>query len=135
MVTSRMVWFGDHNISGEAPVITTAGAVTSATVTSWVAVEVFPDPSVTVQVTVVLPSGNTAGASLVTEATEQLSAVTGVPRLTPDAEQVLSAETVTAFGAVIVGFSSSTTVIVVLQVLLAPFESVTVNITFVVPSE
>ena len=59
------------------------GLVLSTTVTVCVAVFVFPDPSVTVQVTVVLPNEYVAGASLVTDATEQLSAVMALPNETP----------------------------------------------------
>ena len=72
----------------------------------------FPDPSVTVQVTVVVPNGKVEGALLVTDATEQLSAVTGVPRTTPVALHELLASTVTLDGAVIVGLVASTTVTV-----------------------
>ena len=50
----------------------------------------FPLPSVTVQVTVVLPTGKLAGALLVTLATEQLSAVAGVPKLTVVPKQALT---------------------------------------------
>jgi hypothetical protein len=46
-------------------------------------VAVFPDPSVTVHVTVVVPNGKVAGALLVTAATVQLSAVVGTPSETP----------------------------------------------------
>ena len=56
------------------------GAWVSTTVTNWVSVAVLPEPSVTVQVTVVLPNGNVAGASLSTLATEQLSSVRAEPR-------------------------------------------------------
>ena len=66
----------------------------------------LPLPSVTVQVTVVAPRGKEAGASLMTEATLQLSAVVALPRLT-FARAVLqaaaSAVTLTAAGALIVG--------------------------------
>ena len=48
----------------------------------------FPDASVAVQVTVVLPKGKATGALLVTEATEQLSAVVGVPSVVTVALQV-----------------------------------------------
>ena len=54
----------------------------SETVTVWVHVLVFPAASTTVQVTVVTPIGKVAGALLVTDATAQLSAVTGDPRAT-----------------------------------------------------
>src|SRR5690606_41075659 len=79
------------------------GTVVSFTVTVWVAVAVKPALSVTVQVTVVLPSGKVSGESLLTEAMPQLSAVSGVPRATPVASHPESALTVTASGAVIVG--------------------------------
>jgi len=55
----------------------------SVTITICVQVAVRPFISVTVQITVVLPKGNCAGASLLTEDTPQLSEVTGVPKLTP----------------------------------------------------
>jgi hypothetical protein len=79
------------------------GRILSVTVTVWSQVAVFPELSVTVQVTVVVPVGNAAGALFITEATPQLSAVTGVPRLTPVAEQPLFVVVLTATGQVIVG--------------------------------
>jgi hypothetical protein len=104
------------------PIETSAGAVmvgfiTSelVTVTVWVAVAVLPLPSVTVQVTTVVPIGNTAGALLLTLATEQLSAVTGVPKLTLEAVHEV-ATTFTFAGAVIVGLMLSVTVTVTLIV-------------------
>ena len=61
--------------------------------------------SATVQVTVVEPSGNDAGALLVTEDTKQLSPVVGVPSETPVAEHEFeSVPTVNPAGAVMVGF-------------------------------
>jgi hypothetical protein len=52
----------------------------------------------------VFPKPNVAGALSVTEATEQLSVVTGAPKATPVAEhRVKSAGTVTFAGQVIVG--------------------------------
>jgi hypothetical protein len=69
-----------------------------------VSVAWFPLRSVTVQVTVVAPTGKAAGASFVTDATPQLSAEVAVPSATPLAEhEPLSALTVTSPGAVIVG--------------------------------
>ena len=86
--------------------------------------------SVTVQVTVVVPFGNDAGASLTTEATPQLSAVVGEPRATC-ALAVLQAPgsvgtSVRFAGAVIVGGVVSLTVTVKLQevVLLAASSAV-----------
>jgi hypothetical protein len=64
--------------------------------------------SVTVQVTVVAPELKIAGASLVTVATPQLSAVTGEPSTTPDAVQTpASGDTLTATGQVMLGCSLS----------------------------
>ena len=65
------------------------GFALSVTVTNCVAVAVFPELSVTVQVTVVFPNGKAAGALLVNEATEQLSPVVGVPRAKPVAVQAV----------------------------------------------
>ena len=95
---------------------------------------IFPEPSVTVQVTVVVPTGNTVGALFVTEATEQLSAVTGVPRTTPVAVQPVFVFTVTFAGAVIVGNVVSTTVTNWVAVLMFPEPSVTVQVTVVFPN-
>ena len=65
----------------------------------------FPLPSVTVQVTVVFPKANGSEASLITLATEQLSAVVALPKVTPEAVHSPESElTVTAAGAVMVGF-------------------------------
>ena len=99
--------------------LTAAGAVIvgfwlSTTVTVCTAVAVFPNPSVTVHVTVVVPTGKKDGASFVMEATKQLSEVTGVPITTPLALQVPASATVLILaGAVIVGFVLSKTVIVI----------------------
>ena len=85
------------------------GFTLSVTVTVWLAMVVFPDPSITVQVTVVTPNGKAAGALLVTEATEQLSAVVGVPKTTlVEVHPTLVVPDV-AEGAVIVGLMLSTT--------------------------
>jgi len=71
---------------------------------------VFPLPSVTVHVTVVVPTGKAAGALFVTDATEQLSDVEGVPNETPVAVQLVLVVAETAAGAVIVGLTLSVTV-------------------------
>src|SRR3954453_1620076 len=90
--------------------------------------------SVTVQVTVVEPTRKLLGASLVTEATPQLSEVVGVPRDTPPAVHCPGpAGAVTGAGTLIVGFSLSLMVIVWLQeLLLASF--VAVQVIVVVPT-
>ena len=105
---------------------TIVGLVLSTTVTTCVAVAVLPASSVTVQVTVVLPIGKVPGALLVTEATPQLSAVVGAPSVTLKALQAELALTVTAAGAVMVGFCVSFTVIVKLAVVVLPAASVAV---------
>ena len=56
-------------------------------VTNCVPVTTFPELSVTVQVTVVVPIGKDAGALFVTEATPHSSVTVGVPRLIPVAPQ------------------------------------------------
>ena len=59
------------------------GAVLSITVTVCTAVAVFKLASVAVQITVVVPIGKLAGASLVTVTPEQLSEATADPSATP----------------------------------------------------
>ena len=64
----------------------------------------LPLPSVTVQVTVVFPNAKGSTALLVTLATEQLSAVVALPKVTFDAVHIPESElTDTAAGASIVG--------------------------------
>ena len=77
------------------------------------AVAVFPLPSFTVQVTVVVPIGKVVGALLVMDTTEQLSVVTGVPNTTPVAVQFEVVFVLIVGGAVIVGFSVSVSVVIV----------------------
>jgi hypothetical protein len=109
----------------------------SVTVTSCVQLAVFPETSVAVQVTVVVPIVNTAGASLViikSAPDEQLSAAVGVPKATAVAVHTpASAATLTLAGQVIVGFSVSLTVTLWVQVAVFPEASVTVQVTVVVP--
>ena len=116
--------------------VTFAGAVIvgktlSTTDTVCVAVLIFPAPSVTVQVTVVEPAGKVVGALFVTEATEQLSAVMGVPKTTPVAE--VQPVAITLAGAVMVGKTLSVTVTVCVAVFIFPAPSVTVQVTVVTP--
>ncbi len=78
------------------------GGVVSSTVTSCVAVAELPLASVAVQVTTVVPGGNSAGASFVTAgAGSRASLTTGEPR--PTAVSGLVASAVTGGGAVIEG--------------------------------
>ena len=110
------------------------GGRLSETVTVWLQVALFPLLSVTVQITVVKPIGKADGALLLTEATPQLSAVTGVPSATPVAVQPVLVVAVTFAGQLMVGFTLSETVTVWLQVALFPLLSVTVQVTVVTPS-
>ena len=64
-----------------------------STVTTWGPVVTLPLESTQVHVTTVWPSGKTTGALLETITTPQLSAVNGVPRVTPVAPQELLSET------------------------------------------
>jgi hypothetical protein len=95
---------------------------------------VFPLLSVTVQVTVVAPSGKDEGALLLNVATPQLSAVVGVPNETPVAVQLVLVVAVTLAGQVIVGSTLSVTVTVCSQVAVFPLLSVTVQVTVVAPN-
>ena len=110
------------------------GSVVSTTVTTCVAVLIFPAPSVTVQVTVVFPNGNVVGALLVIVATEQLSLVTGVPNAKAVTPHVADDETVKAAGATMVGKVVSLTVTVCVTVAVLPLPSVTVQVTVVTPN-
>ena len=74
------------------------------TVTVCEQVLLLPLVSMTVQCTVVFPTGNCAGASLLVLAIPQLSEVTGEPSATPVAKHTLAlALVVTVAGQVIVG--------------------------------
>ena len=93
---------------GSAMVLTLEGGViagfsASITVTVCSAVAVFPEASVMVHVTLVIPRGKLAGALFLTVAPEQFSLVTGVPRLAEAVHFPLSAFRVRLAGAVIVG--------------------------------
>ena len=92
------------------------------TITCCVHVAALFAQSVTVHVTTVVPNGNEAGASLVTEATEQLSEVTGVP-----SAGVFEHETTSA-GQEISGAVSSRLVIITLDVEKHPLASVYVTV-------
>ena len=94
----------------------------------------FPAASVIVHVTVVIPSGNTAGASLDIEVEGQLSSTIGDPIFTEVEEQKPgSADAVTSTGQVIEGGSISITVTNCMHVAILPESSVTVQVTMVSP--
>ena len=112
------------------------GLILSVTVTICVAVAVFPLPSVTVHVTVVFPKEYVVeGWLFVTIATEQLSAVVGVPKIIPVAVQPVFVVAFTAGGAVMVGLTLSVTVTICAAVAVFPLPSVTVHVTIVLPKE
>ena len=92
--------------------------------------------SVTVQTTVLSPTAKVTGALLVVLCTPQLSCVTGVSKITPEAVQSpASVVVVTVLGQTIVGAVTSLTVMVAVQVEAALWLSVTVSVTVVVPPE
>ena len=90
-------------------------------------VAIFPLLSVTVHVTLVTPNGKAIGALFATEATPQLSAVTGVPSATPVAVQPEFVVAVTLAAQVMVGKVTSVVVPTVMEVnFVQPFPSVAV---------
>jgi len=93
-----------------------------------------PEPSVTVQITVVAPTGNAAGALFNVDETEQLSAVTGVPRAGAAVQIPAPVETLTPAGAVIVGFWLSATMTSCAAEAVRPCTSVVVHVTVFEPS-
>src|SRR5437773_1966532 len=117
-----------------------AGGVLSVTVTSWVAMVVFPLGSLAVYVIVVVPVGNRfpAGTPERVTATEQLSLAAGVPRVaslsvSPHWVAPGPVPRLRAAGAVIVGFSVSEIVTVCVAELEFPCVSVAVQEIVVVP--
>src|SRR5207249_58605 len=113
------------------------GGWVSVTTTVCTQVAVLPLASRTVQVTVLVPTGKLAGASLVmVTAPPQLSIATRFPKLTLVAAQVPAfAATVTCAGQVVIaGGSVSVTTTVCAQVVVLPLASRTVQVTVLVPS-
>src|SRR5437763_8013455 len=106
----------------------------SRTIAVWVPVAVLPAPSVTVQVTVLVPMGNWLGALLVRAKPGQLSVTVGLPRFTPLAKHWFgSVLMVRSSGQAIVGFWWSRTITFWVQVAMLPLASVTVQMTVLVP--
>ena len=111
----------------------TVGAVVSTTVTVCVAVAKLPLASVAVQVTVVAPRENNAGASFViTGAVSQISVAVAVPiAITCPVVPVHSADT--GAGAVTVGNPTSFTVTSKVSTEVLPEASIAVQVTRFVP--
>src|SRR2546425_2673291 len=111
------------------------GSCVSLTITVCGQVALLPWLSVTVQITVLVPTGKSEGALLVTVTGPQLSATVGVPRVTLVApHRPAEALTVTSAGQEMVGGCVSLTMTVCGQVTLLPWLSVTVQITVLVPT-
>ena len=111
------------------------GGWASVTITSCAHVAVFPLPSRTVQITVLVPTGKLAGALFVTVTTPQLSAVTGTPKFTFVAtHRPAAALTVTLLGHAIVGGCASVTITSCAHVAVFPLPSRTVHTTKFVPT-
>ena len=105
------------------------GSSSSVTVTTCEHVAELPLKSVTVQVTVVFPTGIVAGASLVTVFTLQLSLVDGAVRTTPVAPHTpVVDEIVVSPGQFITGDILSNTVVTALDDEKQPAESVYVTL-------
>lgn len=111
------------------------GFILSRIVITCVQVFVLPLPSVAVQVTVVLPSGNNPGALLVNDTTLQLSLVVGAVSIGNASEHV-PGSTLKICGPeqAIVGLILSNTVIACIHVFVLPLPSVTVHVTIVTPN-
>ena len=104
-----------------------SGAIVSDTVTNWVAETVFPEESVTDQITGVNPIGNVNGALFVGETTPQLSVADATPIVIEQFAEIISA------GIVKVGLSTSKTVIVCVTVVVLLALSVTVQVRMFIP--
>src|SRR6266403_1477012 len=111
------------------------GSCVSLTMPVCGQVALLPWLSVPVQITVLVPTGKSEGALLVTVTGPQLSATVGVPKVTLVApHRPAEALTVTRAGQEIVGSWVSLTMTVCGQVTLLPWLSVTVQITVLVPT-
>ena len=114
---------------------TIVGGCASVTITSCAHVAVFPLLSRTVQITVLVPTGNVVGTLFVTLTGSQLSAVVGTPRFTFVAtHKPAAALTVTFVGHVIVGGCTSVTITNCGHVTVFPLPSRTVQVTVFVPT-
>ena len=110
------------------------GAVVSIMVTFWVAVEIFPEESVAVQVTMVSPSGNDSGESLVTVDTSTRSDDSALLNDTTLVSNEV-ASCVMSDGAVMVGIVVSCMITFWVAVDVLPDLSVAVQVTVVSPRE
>src|SRR5260370_6152109 len=125
---------------GEATTVASAGQVTeggwlSVTITSCGQVAVLPCESVAVQITVLVPRGNIAGALLVRVTAPQLSVAVGVPSVTLVApHRPGEATTVTRAGQAIEGGWVSVTITSSGHAAVLPCKSVAGQITVLVPT-
>ena len=110
------------------------GAVPSVMVTVCVAVDVLPNASVDVYVTVVTPTGNVVGASLVT-ATIPSTKSEAVAAFNVTGVRLAVASVLTSAGALITGAVVSATITACVCVDVLPALSVDVYVTVVVPTE
>ena len=104
-----------------------SGAIVSDTVTNWVSDTVFPEESVTDQITGVIPIGNVNGALFVGVTTPQLSVADATPIVNEQFAEIISS------GIVKVGLSTSKTVIVCVTVVVLLELSVTVQVRTFIP--
>ena len=109
------------------------GEVVSTTVMVWVAEAELPEESVAVQVTIVSPSGNTSGASLVTDDISTSSDVSGVTNSRVFCSK-LDASIIRSSENAIRGAVESTKIIDWLRFEMFPITSVAVQVTIVSPS-
>src|SRR6516162_207160 len=110
------------------------GASVSLTITVWGQVMLLPELSITVHITVFVPTGKSAGALFVIVTGPQLSDAVSVPRATLVApHRPGDATTVTNAGQAMVGGWVSLTITVCGQVTRLPWLSVAVQTTVFVP--
>src|SRR3990172_7037879 len=134
-VTGTSLWLGGQRTFGLAVREAMTGSVVSTTVTLVVAVALFPEASVAVKVTVVVPSGKTAGALLTTVgAASQISVAVGKGTVTGVPSRLVCSTRMGAGTFEITGAVVSTTVTLVVAVAVFPEASVAVKVTVVVPS-
>ena len=111
----------------------TSGAVVSIIVTTWVACEILPEVSVTVQITVVLPNWNIIGLSLDIDSIPTESDTINSPNWMKFRVGLTASPTMSC-GVIIVGTVVSTTVIVCSADMVLWWLSVALHITTVEPS-
>ena len=109
------------------------GAVVSTTVTSWLAVAIFPAESAATHVTVVLPRPKNCGASLVIDSISPLSITVASPRIISFRSRLVASKIMSS-GGYMVDFVVSSTITRCVVLAKLPPTSVAVQVTIVSPN-